>query len=69
MAQASNLENIKFTWHKETADEYESRMNAEKKSKKWDFIHMIQVRVSAKQMLSDWAVKSMHEVCDLIIHL
>lgn len=51
MAQASNLENIKFTWHKETANEYESRMNAEKKTKKWDFIHMIQVRVSAKKML------------------
>ncbi|OWK60426.1 Histamine N-methyltransferase [Lonchura striata] len=41
VAQASNLENIKFTWHKETANEYESRMNAEKKTKKWDFIHMI----------------------------
>lgn len=40
----SNLENVKFTWHKETAYEYESRMNAEKKSKKWDFIHMIQVK-------------------------
>ncbi|XP_009079950.1 PREDICTED: histamine N-methyltransferase-like isoform X3 [Acanthisitta chloris] len=43
VAKASNLENIKFTWHKETAYEYESRMNAEKKSKKWDFIHMIQM--------------------------
>ncbi|KFO62609.1 Histamine N-methyltransferase [Corvus brachyrhynchos] len=43
VAQASNLENIKFTWHKETAYEYESRVNAEKKTKKWDFIHMIQM--------------------------
>ncbi|NXQ32209.1 HNMTA methyltransferase, partial [Alaudala cheleensis] len=43
VAQASNLENIKFTWHTETAYEYESRMNAEKKTKKWDFIHMIQM--------------------------
>ncbi|XP_027740124.1 histamine N-methyltransferase-like isoform X2 [Empidonax traillii] len=43
VAQTSNLGNIKFTWHKETAYEYESRMKAEKKSKKWDFIHMIQM--------------------------
>ncbi|NXD76969.1 HNMT methyltransferase, partial [Halcyon senegalensis] len=43
VAETSNLENVKFTWHKETAYEYESRMNAEKKSKKWDFIHMIQM--------------------------
>ncbi|NWT60827.1 HNMT methyltransferase, partial [Erythrocercus mccallii] len=50
VAQASNLENIKFTWHKETAYEYESRTNAEKKTKKWDFIHMIQVRVFAKSV-------------------
>ncbi|NXT88774.1 HNMT methyltransferase, partial [Anhinga rufa] len=44
VAETTNLENVKFTWHKETAYEYESRMNAEKKSKKWDFIHMIQVK-------------------------
>ncbi|NWH74309.1 HNMT methyltransferase, partial [Piaya cayana] len=43
VAKTPNLENVKFTWHKETAYEYESRMNAEKKSKKWDFIHMIQM--------------------------
>ncbi|KAI1237372.1 hypothetical protein IHE44_0014637, partial [Lamprotornis superbus] len=50
VAQASNLENIKFTWHKETADEYESRMNAEKKTKKWDFIHMIQMLYYVKDI-------------------
>ncbi|KFQ04120.1 histamine N-methyltransferase [Haliaeetus albicilla] len=43
VAETSNLENVKFTWHEETAYEYESRMNAEKKAKKWDFIHMIQM--------------------------
>ncbi|NWI32578.1 HNMT methyltransferase, partial [Sula dactylatra] len=43
VAEMANLENVKFTWHEETAYEYESRMNAEKKSKKWDFIHMIQM--------------------------
>uniref|UniRef100_A0A672VA71 Uncharacterized protein n=1 Tax=Strigops habroptila TaxID=2489341 RepID=A0A672VA71_STRHB len=48
VAATSNLENVKFTWYEETAYEYESRMNAEKKSKKWDFIHMIQVKISAK---------------------
>ncbi|NXD20170.1 HNMTA methyltransferase, partial [Spelaeornis formosus] len=50
VAQASNLENIKFTWHKETANEYESRMNAEKKTEKWDFIHMIQVLYYVKDI-------------------
>uniref|UniRef100_A0A8B9MGX9 Histamine N-methyltransferase n=1 Tax=Accipiter nisus TaxID=211598 RepID=A0A8B9MGX9_9AVES len=58
VAETSNLKNVKFTWHQETAYEYESRMNAEKKAKKWDFIHMIQVKVSAKQMLSKtWLLK------------
>ncbi|NWW72170.1 HNMT methyltransferase, partial [Climacteris rufus] len=50
VAQTSNLENINFTWHKETAYEYESRMNAEKKSKKWDFIHMIQMLYYVKDV-------------------
>ncbi|NXG75760.1 HNMT methyltransferase, partial [Baryphthengus martii] len=50
VAGTSNLENVKFTWHKETAYEYESRMNAEKKSKKWDFIHMIQMLYYVKDI-------------------
>ncbi|NXR29639.1 HNMT methyltransferase, partial [Cinclus mexicanus] len=50
VAQASNLENIKFTWHKETANDYESRMNAEKNTKKWDFIHMIQMLYYVKDI-------------------
>ncbi|NXY90006.1 HNMT methyltransferase, partial [Alcedo cyanopectus] len=50
VAETSNLENVKFTWHKETANEYESRMNAEKKSKKWDFIHMIQMLYYVKDI-------------------
>ncbi|NXF01585.1 HNMT methyltransferase, partial [Smithornis capensis] len=50
VAQTSNLRNVKFTWHKETASEYESRMNAEKKSRKWDFIHMIQMLYYVKDV-------------------
>lgn len=50
VAKTSNLENVKFTWHEETAYEYESRMNAEKKSKKWDFIHMIQMLYYVKDV-------------------
>ncbi|XP_058696460.1 histamine N-methyltransferase-like [Poecile atricapillus] len=50
VAQASNLENTKFTWHNETAYEYESRMNAEKRTKKWDFIHMIQMLYYVKDI-------------------
>ncbi|KFO81144.1 Histamine N-methyltransferase [Cuculus canorus] len=50
VAKTSNLENVKFTWHKETAYEYESRMNAEKKPKKWDFIHMIQMLYYVKDI-------------------
>lgn len=67
MAATSNLDNVKFTWHEETANEYERRMKAEKKSQKWDFIHMIQVKVSNVKVVKDLAVKSKHEVCDLII--
>ncbi|NWV26731.1 HNMTA methyltransferase, partial [Origma solitaria] len=50
VAQASSLENIKFTWHKETAYEYESRMNVEKKTEKFDFIHMIQMLYYVKDV-------------------
>ncbi|NWX42984.1 HNMT methyltransferase, partial [Steatornis caripensis] len=50
VAETSNLENVKFTWHEETSYEYESRMNAEKKSEKWDFIHMIQMLYYVKDV-------------------
>ncbi|XP_061861020.1 histamine N-methyltransferase [Colius striatus] len=50
VAETSNLKNIKFTWHEETAYEYESRMNAEKKSKKWAFIHTIQMLYYVKDI-------------------
>lgn len=43
VAKTSNLENIKFTWHKETSSEFESRMKTSKEIKKWDFIHMVQM--------------------------
>ncbi|NWY54398.1 HNMT methyltransferase, partial [Chionis minor] len=50
VAKTSNLQNVKFTWHEETAYEYESRMNAEKKCEKWDFIHMIQMLYYVKDV-------------------
>ncbi|XP_009906000.2 histamine N-methyltransferase [Dryobates pubescens] len=50
VAKMSDLENVKFTWHKETSYEFESQMNTEKKSKKWDFIHMIQVLYYVKDI-------------------
>ncbi|NXK49196.1 HNMT methyltransferase, partial [Chauna torquata] len=50
VAATTNLENVKFTWHEETANEYENRMNAEKKSKKWDFIHMVQMLYYVKDI-------------------
>lgn len=58
MAATSNLDNVKFTWHEETANEYESRMKAEKKSQKWDFIHMIQVKVNNVKVVKGLAVKA-----------
>lgn len=44
VAKTSNLENIKFAWHKETSSEYQNRIMEKKEFQKWDFIHMIQVR-------------------------
>uniref|UniRef100_A0A4X1SZX3 Histamine N-methyltransferase n=1 Tax=Sus scrofa TaxID=9823 RepID=A0A4X1SZX3_PIG len=43
VAKTSNLENIKFAWHKETSSEYQNRMMQKKELQKWDFIHMIQM--------------------------
>nr|XP_031533632.1 histamine N-methyltransferase [Vicugna pacos] len=43
VAKTSNLENIKFTWHKETSSEYQNRMMEKKEIQKYDFIHMIQM--------------------------
>ncbi|NXT61238.1 HNMT methyltransferase, partial [Chaetops frenatus] len=62
VAQASNVENIKFTWHKETAHEYESRMNAEKETKKWDFIHMIQMLYYVKDVPA--TIRYFHSLLD-----
>ncbi|XP_062972660.1 histamine N-methyltransferase-like [Elgaria multicarinata webbii] len=50
VAKTSNLENIKFTWHKETSLEYESRTKASKEMKKWSFIHMIQMLYYVKDI-------------------
>ncbi|XP_054825869.1 histamine N-methyltransferase-like isoform X1 [Eublepharis macularius] len=49
-AKTSNLENIKFTWHKETSSEYESRTKANGDMKKWGFIHMIQMLYYVKDI-------------------
>ncbi|XP_029790504.1 histamine N-methyltransferase [Suricata suricatta] len=43
VAKTSNLENIKFVWHKETSSEYQNRIIEKKEIQKWDFIHMIQM--------------------------
>lgn len=45
VAKTSNLENVKFAWHNETSSEYQRRMLEKKEVQKWDFIHMIQVRI------------------------
>ncbi|XP_077791852.1 histamine N-methyltransferase-like isoform X2 [Podarcis muralis] len=50
VAKTENLENIKFSWHKETSLEYESRMKASKEVKKWNFIHMIQMLYYVKDI-------------------
>ncbi|XP_003215142.3 histamine N-methyltransferase isoform X1 [Anolis carolinensis] len=50
VAKTSSLENIKFTWHKETSLEYEGRMKASKEMKKWNFIHMIQMLYYVKDI-------------------
>ncbi|XP_040827452.1 histamine N-methyltransferase [Ochotona curzoniae] len=50
VAKTSNLENIKFAWHKETASEYQHRVMEEKVLQKWDFIHMIQMMYYVKDI-------------------
>nr|XP_004651868.1 histamine N-methyltransferase [Jaculus jaculus]XP_045003491.1 histamine N-methyltransferase [Jaculus jaculus] len=50
VANTSNLENIKFAWHKETSSEYQNRMMDKKEIQKWDFIHMIQMLYYVKDI-------------------
>ncbi|KAJ7345802.1 hypothetical protein JRQ81_001752 [Phrynocephalus forsythii] len=50
VAKTSGLENITFTWHKETSFEYESRMKASKEMRKLNFIHMIQMLYYVKDV-------------------
>ncbi|XP_034280295.1 histamine N-methyltransferase isoform X2 [Pantherophis guttatus] len=50
VAKASDLKNIKFTWHKETSLEYENRIKDSKEMGKWNFIHMIQMLYYVKDM-------------------
>lgn len=50
VAKSSNLENIKFAWHKETSSEYQNRMMEKKELQKWDFIHMIQMLYYVKDI-------------------
>ncbi|NXL91660.1 HNMT methyltransferase, partial [Alectura lathami] len=50
VAATPNLKNVKFIWHNETAYGYESKMKAEKKSQKWDFIHMVQMLYYVKDI-------------------
>ncbi|KAM4859351.1 histamine N-methyltransferase [Thomomys bottae] len=50
VAKKSNLENIKFVWHKETSSEYQNRVMEKKELQKWDFIHMIQMLYYVKDI-------------------
>ncbi|KFO22724.1 histamine N-methyltransferase [Fukomys damarensis] len=50
VAKTSNLENIKFAWHKETSSEYQNRVMEKKEIHKWDFIHMIQMLYYVKDI-------------------
>ncbi|XP_062055370.1 histamine N-methyltransferase [Lepus europaeus] len=50
VAKTSNLENIKFAWHKETSSEYQNRVMEKKVLQKWDFIHMIQMLYYVKDI-------------------
>ncbi|XP_032212135.1 histamine N-methyltransferase isoform X2 [Mustela nigripes] len=50
VAKTSNLENIKFAWHKETSSEYQNRIMEKKEFQKWDFIHMIQMLYYVKDI-------------------
>lgn len=50
VAKTSNLENIKFAWHKETSSEYQSRIIEKNELQKWDFIHMIQMLYYVKDI-------------------
>ncbi|XP_032084715.1 histamine N-methyltransferase [Thamnophis elegans] len=50
VAKASDLKNIKFTWHEETSLEYENRIMDSKEMGKWNFIHMIQMLYYVKDM-------------------
>ncbi|XP_030182651.1 histamine N-methyltransferase [Lynx canadensis] len=50
VAKTSNLENIKFVWHKETSSEYQNRITGKKEIQKWDFIHMIQMLYYVKDI-------------------
>ncbi|XP_034864020.1 histamine N-methyltransferase isoform X2 [Mirounga leonina] len=50
VAKTSNLENIKFAWHKETSSEYQNRIIEKKEFQKWDFIHMIQMLYYVKDI-------------------
>lgn len=49
VANTSNMENVKFAWHKETSSEYQKRM-LEEEPQKWDFIHMIQMLYYVKDI-------------------
>uniref|UniRef100_A0A8D0EH83 Histamine N-methyltransferase n=1 Tax=Salvator merianae TaxID=96440 RepID=A0A8D0EH83_SALMN len=62
VAEASNLENIKFTWHKETSLEYENRMKASKEMRKWNFIHLIQMLYYVKDIPA--TIKFFHSLLD-----
>ncbi|XP_061580303.1 histamine N-methyltransferase-like [Cololabis saira] len=43
VAKTSSLDNIEFSWHIMSSEEYEKQVKAKRDIKKFDFIHMIQM--------------------------
>lgn len=52
VSQQPDLDDIKFTWNKMTASEYEEHWKVKKMTKKADFIHMIQVGVAETALMA-----------------
>uniref|UniRef100_A0A8C5MDG9 Histamine N-methyltransferase n=1 Tax=Leptobrachium leishanense TaxID=445787 RepID=A0A8C5MDG9_9ANUR len=50
IARTPGLDNVTFTWHKKTCQEYESDITQEGQHRKYDFIHMIQVLYYVKEI-------------------
>ncbi|XP_007667676.2 histamine N-methyltransferase-like [Ornithorhynchus anatinus] len=50
VATTAGLEGVRFTWHQETAEEYQHRTTASHQLRKWDLIHLIQMLYYVKDI-------------------